>query len=280
MLGTRGPLAACACLLAAGAFLPASAQGAPSVSLLATLRPERLGHSTTVRLRVRITPTGELVPPPLITGELRYPAGLDVELSGLGIDACSVTTLELLGPQGCPADSVMGYGSTTAELGIKQKVFRESAKIIVVRTAEQAGHPALLLYVYGETGLNAQIVLAGELLPAVKPYGALLDIHVPLVPTFPEGPDVTVSELELVLGPKDLTYYEHAHHKVIAYRPAGIPLPGHCPRGGFAFAVQLSFLGGSQTGATTTVPCPRHSRPSLTRTEAPPVRGTARAARR
>ena len=255
----RSIAAAGTCLVAAAACLPASALGAPSVSLRAALSPESLGHSTTMRLRVQIAPTSELVPPPLIRGELRYPAGLDVQLSGLGIDACSVATLELLGPQSCPPDSLMGYGSATAELPIKREVFRETAKIAVVRTAEQAGHPTLLLYVYGETGLSAQIVLVAQLLPAAKPYGGLLDIHAPLVPTFPEGPFVTVSELTLVLGPKDLTYYENVHHNIRAYELAGIPLPGHCPRGGFAFAVELTFLGGSHAGSTAAVPCPTAS---------------------
>lgn len=250
----------CACIATLGASLPASAYGAPTVSLRAALNPKNPGHSTTVRLRVQIAPTTELVPPPLIAGELRYPAGLDVQLSGLGIDACSVATLELLGPQSCPPDSFMGYGSATAELPIKQHVFHETAKIAVVRSAEQAGHPALLLYVYGETGLNAQIVLGAQLLPATKPFGGLLDIHVPLVPTFPEGPYVAVSELTLVLNPKGLTYYEQALHGLVPYTPAGIPLPRHCPRGGFAFAVGLSFLGGSRAGATTAVPCPKGSR--------------------
>jgi len=154
----------------------------------------------------------------------------------------------------------MGYGSALAELPIKREVVRETAQIAVVRAAEQGGHPTLLLYVYGETGLNAQVVLVAQLLPAATPFGGLLDIKMPLVPTFPEGPDVTMSEFNLVLGPKDLTYYERVRHKFIAYKPAGIPLPGHCPRGGFAFAVELTFLDGSHAGDATTVPCPTRSR--------------------
>jgi hypothetical protein len=242
------------------ACLPASALATPSVSLRAALSPEILGHSTTLRLSVQITPTTELVPPPLIQGELRYPAGLDVQLSGLGIAACSVATLELSGPQGCPLDSLMGYGSAIAALPIKQKVVREAAQIAVVRTAEQEGHPALTFYVYDETALNAEIVLPAELLPATKPYGGLLDIHVPLVPTFPEGPDVSVSELRLVLGPKNLTYYEHVHHKTLRYKPAGIPLLGPCPRRGFPFTIELTFLGGGRAAGTTAVPCPARPR--------------------
>lgn len=240
-----------------GACLSARAPAAPAVSVRAAFSPYRLGHSTTVRLRIGIAPAGELVPPPVLAGELLYPAGLNIQLSGLGIDACHAAALELFGLQACPPNSVMGYGSAVAELPIKAEVVRETAQIAVVRTDEQAGRPAILFYIYEEPALSAQIVLVAELLPATKPYEGLLDIHLPLIPTFFEGPDVTVSELSLVLGPKNLTYYERVRHKVLRYKPAGIPLPGHCPHRGFPFAVQLSFLGGAHAAGATSVPCPR-----------------------
>jgi hypothetical protein len=155
----------------------------------------------------------------------------------------------------------MGYGRATAELLIKREVIAEGARIAVVRTDEQAGHPAVLFYIYGETALSAQIVLVVEMLPAAGPYGGLLRVHVPLIPTFFEAPDVSVSRLSLVLGPKDLVYYERVHHKLLRYRPAGIPLAGSCPPGGFPFAVRLSLLDGSRVRAATAVPCPAGPRP-------------------
>lgn len=224
--------------------------------LHAAFSPKIPGHSTTISVRIRLAPTTELVPPPLIAGRLHYPAGLDVQLSGLGIEACSLTTLELLGPQNCPPDSRMGYGSAVAEAPIKGEAFYETAKIAILRAAEQAGHQALLLWVYGETGVSAQIPLIAELLPDARPFGGLLDIHVPLVSTFPEGPDLSVTEMSLVLGPANLVYYERVHGRRVAYRPAGIPLPRRCPRGGFPFAVTMGFLDGSQISAATAIPCP------------------------
>jgi hypothetical protein len=192
----------------------------------------------------------------VVEAKLRYPAGFDVQLSELGIDACPVSTLELLGPQGCPPNSVMGYGSAIAALAIKRELVTEAARIAILRTAEQAGHPALLFYIYGESALSAEVVLPTEMLPAGRPYGGLLDIHVPLVPTFPEGPDVAVSELALAIGPRSLTYSERVHHRLVRYKPAGIPLPRHCPRGGFPFAIELRFLGGARASAATAVRCP------------------------
>jgi hypothetical protein len=240
------------------------------VSLHASFSPENLGHSTTVDFRIAIAPRSrELLPPPLSQVDVRYPAGLDITLSGLGIETCSAATLELVGPQGCPADSLMGEGRTIAEFPVNGEVVREAAQIAIVRTTEQEGHLAMLLYVYDETAVSAQLILPGQLLPAGPPYGGLLSIRVPLVQTLPEAPDLAVAEIQLVLGPKDLTYYERVHGKVVAYKPAGIGLPRHCPRGGFPFTVELGFVGGSHARSTTTVPCPVGSgRPLGSRTSA------------
>lgn len=246
-------------ILAGSTWLTANALAVPSARLHAAFDPEIPGHSTTVEFRLQITPGDEIVPPPLTEANVRFPAGLDITLSGLGIDACSTATIELSGPQACPADSLMGEGRTTVEFPIKHELFRETAHIEIVRTAEQDGHLAMLLCVYGEPAVDAQIILASQLLPASGPFGGLLNIQVPLVASLPEAPDVAVAAIQLVLGPKGLTYYEHLHHEVVAYKPTGIDVPRHCPRGGFPFAIELRFLGGDRATSTTAVPCPRGS---------------------
>jgi hypothetical protein len=70
---------------------------------------------------------------------------------------------------------------------------------------------------------------------------------------------VSVSEIQLALGPETLTYSENVAGKIVHYIPEGIALPKHCPRGGFPFAVTLGFLGGGHASARTAVPCPAHA---------------------
>jgi hypothetical protein len=246
-----------ACL--ASACLPARALATPAVSLHAAFAPETLGQPTTVNFRVQIAPTTELLPPPLTEASIRYPAGLDISLSGLGIETCSAQTLELSGPQGCPPDSLMGEGRAIAEFPVKGEVFRETAQIAIVRTAEQEGRLAMLLYIYNETAVSAQLILPSQLFGDTRPFGGRLEIQVPLVSTLPEAPDLAVAEIQLVLGPKDLVYYEHTQGKEIRYKPAGIDLPGRCPHGGFPFTVELGFLGGSHASGGTAVACPARS---------------------
>jgi hypothetical protein len=54
----------------------------------------------------------------------------------------------------------------------------------------------------------------------------------------------------------NLTYYERSHGKRVAYRPQGILLPKRCPRGGFRFHADFSFLDGTRSEAQTVVKCP------------------------
>lgn len=252
-------LLTCACLPVA--CLPTAALATPSVSLRASFSPKILGRPTTVDLRIRIAPSStELLPPPLTEANVRFPAGLDIALSGLGIDTCSAATLTRAGLPGCSANSLMGRGHAIAEFTVKHEVFRESARIAIVRTTEHEDHMAMLLYLYNETAVSARIILPSELLPAARPFEGRLNIKVPLVQTLPEAPDLAVAEIELVLGPKDLTYYEHAHGKIVAYKPAGIDLPEHCPRGGFPFTADLTFLGAGHAASSTAVRCPARAR--------------------
>lgn len=250
------------CATALLALGPASALAVPKVTLHAGFNPERLGQSTTLNLRILIAPGSEPIPPPLVHAELRYPAGLDPQLSGLGIEACTAATLEASGVQGCPVDSVMGEGQAIAEFLIAHHIVREVAAMTAVRTTEQNGHLTMLLYLYDETAVSAQLILTSQLLPAGGPFAGLVDIQIPLLQSLPGTPDVSVSEIQLGLGPESLTYSENIAGKVVHYIPEGIDLPKRCPRGGFPFAVTLGFADGSHASATRKVPCPgqHHSR--------------------
>lgn len=249
-----GILGVCAAALLA--FAPASALAVPRVTLHAGFHPERLGQSTTLSLRILIAPGAEAIPPPLVHAELRYPAGLDVQLSGLGIEACTAATLETAGIGACPVDSVMGEGHAIAEFLIAHHIVHEVASLTAVRTTEREGHLTMLLYLYDETAVSAQLILTSQLLPAGGPFAGLVDIQVPLVHSLPETPDVSVSEIQLALGPETLTYSENVAGKMVHYIPEGIALPKHCPRGGFPFAVTLGFADGSHASGRTAVPCP------------------------
>jgi hypothetical protein len=239
------------------AVLPIAARAAPSVHLHATLSPEQLGHGTTIGFSLQITaPAGQQVPPPLTQVEVRYPRDFEIGFSDLGTAMCSQITLEKLGPEGCPADSRMGYGSALAEIPLDSGIIHETGQITLLRGPTRDGHFALLFFVNAEIPVWAPITLPSLLLPAPAPFGGRIDINVPIVPTFPSAPDVSVVRLRATIGPQHLTYYERHHGRLEPYRPEGILLPDACPRGDFPFAATLAFAEGSRVSASTIVPCP------------------------
>jgi hypothetical protein len=212
-----------------------------------------------------------------LTGvEVSYPVNLGFALSELGLATCSPGTLEAYGPDGCPANSLMGYGTALVEIPFGPLIVRETAQVTIVRTTQQSGHLALLIYADGETPVSAQIVFPGLVLPAPAPFGGRLNMAVPLVESLPGAPYVAVVQFHSTLGPHHLTYHERVDGRIRDYEPRGIPLPRSCPRGGFPFAATFSFLDGSNAVANTVVPCPpsgsRHGQPQRAPGQLPQLR--------
>ncbi len=246
--------------LPAGA-LPAGARAAPpGASLSAAFTPERLGQRSTLDFGFSFsTPPGQ-VPPPLTQIELRYPDNLGIALSGLGLTTCTGQTLETSGPARCPPNSVMGYGVALTGVVLGSTTITESAPITILRSPDQEGHLAVLFSAEGTTPVDTRIVFPGLLLPAPAPFGGLVSVGVPLVPTLPGAPYISVMQLHATIGPENVTYYEQAGGTTLAYRPKGILLPAGCPPGGFPFAAEFSLSNGSHASARTAAPCPQAGR--------------------
>ena len=240
---------ACLCLVAA-------ASATQSVRLDPSFTPYRLGAPATIELSTQIQAPPGQIPSALTEIEVRYPENLGFALSGLGLAVCSPALLEAAGTSGCPADSIMGRGSATAELRFGPQLVAERASIAIARAPDQEGHIALLLYASGPSPVNTQILSPAQLLPTRPPFGGRLNMQLPLIPSVPGAADVAIVALEVTIGPQGLTYYERVGGATLAYTPKGILLPTRCPRGGFPFAATFSFLDGSHPVARAFVPCP------------------------
>jgi hypothetical protein len=244
-------------LVAFSLGLPVAAQASTTATLSAAFTPEQLGRRTTLHFGFSFSAAPGQVPPPLTQIELRYPNNLGIALSGLGLATCAPATLTELGPSGCPANSIMGRGEAFTGIVLGVTPIRENAPIWIVRAPDQEGHLSVLFYSEGSTPVDTHIEFPGILLPANSPFGGVVSIGIPLVPTLPGAPYISVINLHATLGPIGVTYYEHFGGVTLAYTPKGILLPKSCPRGGFPFAVHLSFSNGASAGASATVPCPR-----------------------
>lgn len=237
-------------------WLPSVAEARQSVRLKASLSPEVLGHETALGFDFLIhTPRGR-VPSPVLGVALRYPNDIGIAISGLGVETCRQAALEALGLRACPPDSIMGGGAATVEIPVGPTIVRELTKITVLRAPDSAGRFALIFFADGTSPVLAQLALPAFLLSANPPFGGNLDIHLPLVPSLPESPDVALIHLHATIGPEHLTYYERVHGRTIAFRPRGIRLPKSCPRGGFPFAATFAFSDGTHGTTRTSTPCP------------------------
>lgn len=241
-------LAACACL-------PQAAAAQEGAALSARFIPMRLGQRTTLEFGFSFQAPPGQVPPPLVQIELRYPDELGLGLSGLGLATCTAQALEADGPGGCSPNAVMGLGTVLSGIVLGTTPITEQAPIVIMRAPNQEGKLALLFSSEGTTPVDTRIVFSGFLQPAHVPFGGLVNIGVPLVPTLPGAPYISVIHLRSTIGPRKVVYYEQVDGRTLAYRPRGILLPERCPRGGFQFAAQFRFDDGSVRTARAAIPC-------------------------
>lgn len=239
-------------VLLACALVPAAASATQTARISAQLNPEHLGSATTVSLAFDITGDGS-APSALLHIQLAFPGNLGFATSGLGLAACTPQTLELVGPEACPPDSVMGHGSALVEIQIGPELVREEVLLTLLAAPSTDGYLHLLIYAEGKVPVKGQVLLSGTLLPG------RMEVTIPPIPSLPQSPYVAVVRIRITLGGA-LTYYERRHGRVVAYRPPGVGLPSRCPRGGFPFGASFSFMDGTLSRAATAVACPARHR--------------------
>jgi hypothetical protein len=240
-------------LLLACVSLLASAGAIEAVSLHATIAPQRHNRGVTVGIDISMTTATPPSPPAELT--IRYPLGLEIELGELGLDTCTVARIQAVGARGCPADSIMGYGSALAAVQVGPTVLHETARLTLVRAPDRDRHLAVLVDAEGTEPVIAKLLLAGLLLPANSPFGGTMQFAIPSSAGVSGGQNIALMRLDLILGPPDLIYYERLRGKTIAYHPKGIPLLGACPRDGLPFSATVRFLDGRRASARTAVRC-------------------------
>jgi hypothetical protein len=238
------------------ACLAVTAEASQVVKMDTSFAPDKLGANTTVSFGFRISSTGGGVPSPLVSVDLRLPAGMGLFTSTLGLGTCYPVPLLAQGPEGCPPDARVGFGRALAEVVIADEVMREAATVTAFMGPPDHERIVVLFYADGESPVSTQLVFPGQLYEASGVYGARLSTEVPLIPTMPEGPDISVVRFASTIGPSHLTYVERAHGRTVSFRPEGITVPVRCPRGGFPFAADFGFQDGTHVVARHLVPCP------------------------
>ncbi len=242
-------LALCICL-------PAPASAAETATLHTSFTPDRLGAPTTIGFAFDIAGVEGVMPPALQSLSLHLPPGIDYLRTTLGLAICNPAALAAQGPAGCPQNSHLGSGSAFVEVPFGQGVGHEIPMIEALRGPSHGGHMVVLFYANGQAPVYAQLVFQGELIQGSRTLGGSLDTAVPLIPSVPDGPPVSIVHVQATIGPAGLLYTERVHGRTVSFRPRGVEVPPSCPHGGFPFSAIFAFVDGSTTTAQSTVPCP------------------------
>jgi hypothetical protein len=255
----RARLPAIVLTLALALATTTAAHASQLATLKVQLTPEQLGKGTTIVFAFKITtPTGQ-TPSPLDALDFSYPTKLGLLTSGLGLTNCTPAILQDLGPEGCPANSLMGHGTATVELPIGPETITETGEITTWMGPVDHGHVSLLISAVGGHPVFAELIFPGIIVDASPPYGGELNTNIPPIATLPGAPNASVTQMHATIGPKNITYYRHEHEKTTPYQPEGLRLPHQCPHHGFPFAATFTFQDGTHTTAHTTVACPADS---------------------
>lgn len=229
-----------------------------AVELSAAFAPDaRLGAATVLHAELRVDPRRA----PTTEVRVYYPASVGVLSSGLGLVACrrpaaDFTTVLITGPAlgGCPANSVMAYGSARANVRLSDgQVIPEFATVALASGEVVDGRVGLVVFVNGIHPFGAKLVYGGELRPASGSFGGALVAQLPAIPSLAGTATVSLTRMRLAIGSRAIVYRTRRGER---YRPEGVALPSRCPRGGFRFRAEVRFADGGRASGETVVRCP------------------------
>lgn len=253
-------LALSLCLLPLLLASPCTAQAAQRVRLYASFTPDRPGVSTTITFGFAVTSAKGHVPSPLQRVDLHLPAGIGIVRNTLGTAVCEPSHLYANGPNGCPRDSKVGYGTALAEVPYGPLAVHEKATINAYRGESEGENLTVLFFAEGWSPVFADIVFPGQLLQDSNPYSESINTQIPLVPSLPGGANVSIVQFQSTFGPEHLLYDREVNGELVYFHPRGVTVPLTCPSAGYPFAGDFSFEDGTRFTAHTSVPCAANAR--------------------
>ena len=231
---------------------PTGAARGPLVKLSMRFQPDRPGQSTTIHWGFAVSR-----PLPLRSLRLRLPPGLGFAGTSLGLEECDPARLARAGPEGCPADSLLGHGTAIAQVPAQTLVSERARVTALMGPSDGLDTMTVLFFVEGRSPVNREVVLTSTLGELAGTAGASLVTEVPPLPVWPAGPDIGLVRFASTIGPQGLTYYRRVGRRTVAFRPRGVSVPERCPRGGFPVSLTLSWWAPAPAvTARARVPCP------------------------
>jgi hypothetical protein len=225
-------------------------------------RTARLGATTAIAFDLNVD--AHRAPAAMTDLTVRVPAGIDFATSGLGIATCRPAQRDLLDVlarghdlRPCSDNAVLGSGRATAAIYYSaEQTVAASGSITLYNGPPVGNRPGVVAYVRAQHPIRSQLVYAGGLFNAHRPFGLGMRLTLPALPNSPFGAPISVARLKFTLGGDNIIYHELAQGQRRSYHPGGLPLPTRCPRGGFRFRATVAFADGSTRSGDTAVRCP------------------------
>jgi hypothetical protein len=171
---------------------PPTAEGAvrQSVDFTAKYQRSAKGKSRgalTLRTVLNVSDDTGAKPPALTNTTLRFPKGAVV--NARYFKRCSRTALAQSGPKACPASSKIGTGRARGDA--RPIVANVDAKVTLFNGEPVGGNPTILIYAVPD--LSSPLTIQGILRTQPRgPYGYVLDVDIPPIPTLPGQPNASV----------------------------------------------------------------------------------------
>jgi len=229
-------------MLALCAALATAAQAATVASITPSFAPDRAGAGTALTLAIGYSNQQGGVPEPVTHIVVHLPAGLGINLRGVG--TCSRSRLEKQMGRGCPASARAGSGSARLGAHLGAINLNENASLTAWRGPNKGGRATLQLLGVGLSPLEEHVVVSGVLEPDHAPYGQQLVLSIPPIPTLTGEPNASVLHSSVRIGA--------AHGRLGRL----IRVPRSCPTRGFPFGADFNYAGGGSGSTTATIPCP------------------------
>jgi hypothetical protein len=192
---------------------------------------------------------GDVDPATEVTVHL--PAGVGGTTAGFS--TCETTTLEMVGPEGCPPSSIAGpVGSASGEATFGGELVTETGTL----QAFYAPENKINFWVNGLTPVSVEFIIPATYTADQPPYGQVLTLKIPPITTVPGNPDASLTSMTIDFG--------------VASAPnPNVAIPAQCPQGGFPWAGDVRFEDGTTSDLTATSTCPG-SRPPAPPPPPPP----------
>ncbi|MBF6620109.1 MAG: hypothetical protein ITG02_07745 [Patulibacter sp.] len=236
------------------------------ISFTAKLGSEaRRGGNGSLSLRIAINP--KRLDATMTQLRVYTPSALDLALSGLGLDECSVARerfaevmVSTPTPVTCPGNALIATGSARAELRFStDEVITAEGSVGLYAGANQSSDPGLVTIVESRHPVATQLLYSGTLFDAPRPYGIGIQIRTPPLPAMPLDATTAITRMSLTIGSPSIVYTRRDNGYDVRYQPASIPIPRSCPKRGFRFWAELRFRDAPRRTAVAYAPCPRRS---------------------